>query len=67
LQGNRPFVELGLEAGDGLARAADLGQLGGGLGLHLLHAGLETARCHRDLRVQLAHVGFDVGHQPGSG
>ena len=56
---------LRLQAGDGLAGLGDLGELAGGLGLHLLHARLEAPRRHGDLSVKLAHVGFDVRHQLG--
>jgi hypothetical protein len=67
LQDDGSLVKLGLEAGNRFAGPADLRELARGLGLHLLDTGLEPARRHGDLRVQLAHIRLDVGHQAGRG
>ncbi len=59
------FAELHLEAADGVALLADLGELARGLRLHLLHAQLEAARGHREFGAQLVLVGLDLGHGHG--
>ena len=58
-----PFAKFELEAGDGFALLADLGELIGGLGLELFDAHLKPACRHRELGAQLVLVGLDFRHR----
>ena len=55
------LAELFLELVDGVGLLAELGELAGGLGLHLLDAHFEPARRHGEFGAQLILVGADFG------